>query len=52
MNGFSKLFDPIRLGKKNGILNKQRCHAICLAVTGRVNHAQTAAKLDSFPGEF
>ena len=51
-NRFSKLLDRVGLGKKNGILNKQRRHAICLAVTGRVNHAQTAAKLDSFPGQF
>jgi hypothetical protein len=51
-NRFSKLLDRVGLGKKNGILNKQRRHAICLAVTGRVNHAQTVVKLDSFPGQF
>ena len=51
-NRFSKLLNRVGLGKKNGILNKQRCHAICLAVTGRVDHAQAAAKLDSFPGQF
>jgi hypothetical protein len=49
-NCFSKLFDPVGLGKKSGILNKQRGHAICLAVARCVDHAQARAKFDSFPG--
>ena len=52
LNRFSKLFDPIRLGKKSGILNKQRGHAVCLAVAGCIDHAQVRAKLDGFPGQF
>ena len=52
LNRFSKLFDPIRLGKKSGILNKQRGHAICLTVARCVDHAHARAKLDGFPGQF
>ena len=50
-NRFSKLLDRVGLGKKSGILNKQRCHAICLAVAGCVDHAQARAKLNGFPGQ-
>jgi hypothetical protein len=39
-NRFSKLLDRVGLGKKSGILHNQRGHAICLAVAGRVDHAQ------------
>jgi hypothetical protein len=51
-NRFSKLLDRVGLGKKSGIFNKQRGHAICSTLARCVDHAQAGPKLDSFPGQF
>jgi hypothetical protein len=53
LNRFSKLFDPIRLGKKSGILNKQRGHAVCLAVAGTLLHGSVVRRrgLDGISGD-